>query len=159
MDQIELLSVLREEAAGAATVEERAQRIADLIRADTRHRWVGVYRVGDTEVVNLAWSGPAAPRHPTFAINAGLTASAIATRATVIANDVAADPRYLTNQESTGSELIVPIVVGNNVVGTLDVEDAEKNAFSAADQAFFESLAAALVPLGALSRIATAPKR
>jgi predicted nucleic acid-binding Zn ribbon protein len=40
---------------------ERAQRIADLIRAATGRRWVGVYEVTPTEVVNLAWSGPAPP--------------------------------------------------------------------------------------------------
>ena len=146
MDEIELLAAVRDEAAGARTVEECAQRITDLIRTNTRHRWVGIYRVGATEVVNLAWSGPAAPRHLAFAIGAGLTASAVATRATVVSNDVSRDPRYLTNQDSTGSELIVPIVVATTVVGTLDIEDAARNAFSAADQAFFERLATALAP-------------
>jgi hypothetical protein len=42
-------------------MEERAQRIADLVRAETGRRWVGVYRIRSGEVVNLAWSGPAPP--------------------------------------------------------------------------------------------------
>ena len=39
----------------------------------TGRRWVGVYEVTPTEVVNLAWSGPAPPAHPTFPAAQGLT--------------------------------------------------------------------------------------
>ena len=54
------------------------------------------------------------------------------------------DRRYLTNQESTGSELIVPVLDGGAVVGTLDIEDERTGAFTADDQALFEDLADAL---------------
>jgi GAF domain-containing protein len=54
------------------------------------------------------------------------------------------DPRYLTNQESTASELIVPVLDGDAVVGTLDIEDERTGAFTADDQALFEDLADAL---------------
>lgn len=37
-----------------------------------------------------------------------MTAVAISTRQTVVSDDVARDPRYLTALDSTGSELIVP---------------------------------------------------
>jgi len=53
-------------------------------------------------------------------------------------------PGYLTNQESTGSELIVPVVREGAVVGTLDIEDARTGAFDGNDQVLFEQLAAAL---------------
>jgi hypothetical protein len=33
------------------SIEERAQRIADLVRAQTSRRWVGVYRISSGEVV------------------------------------------------------------------------------------------------------------
>ena len=65
----------------------------------------------------------------------------------VISNNVASDSRYLTNQETTGSELIVPVFVEGKVVGTLDVEDEATDAFSDADEALFETLAAAIAPL------------
>jgi GAF domain-containing protein len=64
-----------------------------------------------------------------------------------LGSDVANDPRYLINQESTGSELIVPVVVKGRVVGTLDVEDAAKDAFDEDDRALFEDLAEALTHL------------
>jgi L-methionine (R)-S-oxide reductase len=120
---------------------ERAKRIADLIRSATGRRWVGVYEVTSAEVVNLAWSGPGAPAHPRFPVERGLTGAAISTRATVVSNDVARDPRYLTALASTGSELVVPVIVGDRVVGTLDVEEERTDAFSDDDRGLFECIA------------------
>lgn len=126
---------------------ERAEQIADLIRAATGRRWVGVYEVTLTEVVNLGWSGPAPPTYPRFPVARGLTGAAVSTRETVVSNDVARDPRYLTALESTGSELIVPVIAGNRVVGTLDVEDERTDAFGDDDRRLFERLAGELGPL------------
>jgi GAF domain-containing protein len=120
---------------------ERAQRIADLVRTATSRRWVGVYEVTPTEVINLAWSGPPPPAHLRFPAEQGLTGAAISARETVVSNDVAGDPRYLTALVSTGSEMIVPILVGNRVVGTLDVEDETTDAFNDDDRRLFELVA------------------
>jgi L-methionine (R)-S-oxide reductase len=127
--------------------DERAQRIADLIRTSTDRRWVGIYEVTPTEVVNLAWSGPAPPAHHRFPAERGLTGAAIKARETVVSNDVARDPRYLTALASTGSELIVPVIVGDEVVGTLDVEDESTDAFSDDDRRLFERVAGEMGPL------------
>jgi putative methionine-R-sulfoxide reductase with GAF domain len=127
--------------------DERAQRIADLIRTSTDRRWVGIYEVTPTEVVNLAWSGPAPPAHHRFPAERGLTGAAIKARETVVSNDVARDPRYLTALASTGSELIVPVIVRDEVVGTLDVEDESTDAFSDDDRRLFERVAGEMGPL------------
>jgi L-methionine (R)-S-oxide reductase len=142
-----LLEAVRREADTDDPPEERAHRIAELIRTHTGCRWAGIYRVTDRDVRNLAWSGPGAPAHPNFPLARGLTGAAIESRSTVISNDVANDPRYLTNQESTGSELVAPVVVEGEVVGTLDVEEGAKDAFDDEDQALFEDLAEALTHL------------
>jgi putative methionine-R-sulfoxide reductase with GAF domain len=89
----------------------RAGRAADAIRQATHARWVGIYTVVDNVVTNEAWSGPGAPAHPSFPVTEGLTAHAVRTGSVALSNDVARDPRYLTNQEDSGSELIVPILV------------------------------------------------
>jgi GAF domain-containing protein len=143
----ELLEAVRAAAALPLARVERSQRIADLVRAATGRRWVGVYDVTPTEVVNLAWSGPGPPAHPRFPVERGLTAAAIATHETVVSNDVARDPRYLTALASTGSELIVPLIAGGRVVGTLDVEDERTDAFGDDDRRLFERVARELVPL------------
>jgi L-methionine (R)-S-oxide reductase len=127
--------------------DERARRIADLIRVATGRRWVGVYEVTAEEVVNLAWSGPAPPAHLRFSTERGLTGAAISARGTVVSNDVARDPRYLTALASTGSEMIVPVIVDDRVAGTLDVEDECAHAFSDDDRVLFERFAREIAPL------------
>jgi GAF domain-containing protein len=122
-------------------------RAVQLIRRATARRWVGVYRVRDSKVENLAWSGVGPPAHPVFDVDRGLTATAVATARTVVSNDVASDPRYLANQPTSASELIVPILSAGHVVGTLDVEDAATDAFDADDSRLFERLAGALTAL------------
>lgn len=140
----ELIANVRQEAAAGGGVEERAFRITELIVAATGRRWVGIYRLADGEVLNLAWSGVGPPAFPSFSVGHGLTGAAIRSRSIVISNDVASDPRYLTNQDSTGSELIAPVLVAGKVVGTLDVEEAEPGAFHEEDRVLFEALAVAL---------------
>jgi GAF domain-containing protein len=147
MPDADLVEDVRRTADADRPAAERAARTAELIRTRTGRRWVGIYRVTSNEVRNLAWSGPEAPAHPNFPIEQGLTGAAIRSRNTVLSNDVANDSRYLTNQESTGSELIVPVLLAGRVVGTLDIEDPAMDAFDEKDQAFFQDLAAALTCL------------
>jgi GAF domain-containing protein len=138
---------VRRAARAAGSIDDTAQDLAELIRTASGRRWVGIYRVTATEVSNLAWSGPAPPAHPVFPTAEGLTGAAIRARATVCSNDVANDTRYLTNQATTGSELIVPIVLDDEVVGTLDVEEDFADAFGPGDIELFERIAHELSPL------------
>jgi GAF domain-containing protein len=126
------------------TRNERARAAADLIRHSTGHRWVGVYTVTDSSVVNEAWSGPGPPAFPTFARDRGLTAHALRAKAPALSNDVANDPRYLANQDDSGSELIVPVVRDGQVLGTLDAESDEVGAFDGMSIAHLERCARAL---------------
>jgi L-methionine (R)-S-oxide reductase len=125
----------------------RAQQVADAVRAATGQRWVGVYAVDGDEVVNVAWSGLGPPAHPRFSVRSGLTGAAIEARSTIVSNDVAGDPRYLRTLETTGSEIIVPVLADARVVGTLDVESACIGAFSEEDRRVLERIAAELPPL------------
>jgi L-methionine (R)-S-oxide reductase len=144
---VKLADRVREVVQRGEAPSARAQRVADVVREATGHRWVGVYAVEEDEVVNLAWSGPGPPAHPRFPLGAGLTGAVIHERATVVSNDVANDPRYLTALETTGSEMVVPILVSDRVVGTLDVESDRIGAFGDEDRAALERIAAELQPL------------
>jgi len=128
---------------------EKAQRIADTIKEFGPYRWVGVYDVDPEAVSAIAWSGPAAPAYPTFPSSKGLTSSAIKEKATVVAGDVTNDPRYLTTQGSTLSEIIVPVLStrDGNVMGTIDVESEKANAFGDRDREILEQCARAALPL------------
>ena len=127
----------------------QAVRIAELIRQAGSYRWVGIYAMTEREIAAIGWSGPGAPAHPRFPVAQGLSGAAVATRRAVVVNDVTADPRYLTAFASTLSEAIVPVVDPDTgtVVGTLDVESGERDAFTDADRQALERCAAALTGL------------
>ena len=129
--------------------EEKAARVAEAIRRAGGYRWVGIYEVMEDEIANVAFDGPGAPVYPRFPITQGLSSAAVASGETVFAGDVAEDPRYLTAFGSTQSEIIVPVVEGakRKVVGTLDVESEEKDAFSEADRSALERCAVAVAGL------------
>jgi L-methionine (R)-S-oxide reductase len=129
--------------------EQKAARVAEAIRRAGGYRWVGIYEVMEDEIANVAFDGPGAPVYPRFPITQGLSGAAVASGETVFAGDVAEDPRYLTAFASTQSEIIVPVVEGakRKVVGTLDVESEEKDAFSEADRSALERCAVAVAGL------------
>jgi L-methionine (R)-S-oxide reductase len=124
----------------------KAMRVAARIRQAGAYRWVGLYAVTDHEIAAVGWSGPGPPTHLRFPVTQGLSGAAVAGRRSVVVGDVTADPRYLTTFSSTCSEAIIPVVAPATgaVVGALDVESAERDAFTDADQQALERCAAAL---------------
>jgi len=140
---------IRSIAAGSDDRAERAKRLAELIRKLGEYRWVGVYDVGGENVSIIAWSGPGEPEYPSFPVSKGLTGAAIQQKKAVVVGDVRNDPRYLTAFGSTLSEIIVPVLAPGEerVIGTVDVESEQANAFSARDQQMIEQCAQAALPL------------
>jgi putative methionine-R-sulfoxide reductase with GAF domain len=130
---------------------QKLQVIAALIRNSGDYRWVGLYQIDERagEVINLVWNGPAAPEYPRFPIGKGLTSAAIQERKVINVGNVASDPRYLSAFGSTRSEMIVPILdVGRaKVVGTIDVESEQANAFDRETEKFLVACAGVISPL------------
>ncbi|MGB8706981.1 MAG: histidine kinase [Dehalococcoidia bacterium] len=61
----------------------------------------------------------------------------------ILANDVSEDPRYRAVEalRDTKSELAVPVKMGNNVIGVLDIESTDVDAFGEADLYTAQTLA------------------
>ncbi|HWP35761.1 MAG TPA: GAF domain-containing protein [Thermodesulfobacteriota bacterium] len=55
--------------------------------------------------------------------------------------DVTKDPRYVVANENVRSELAVPMVLGEEVIGVINVDHYRLNAFTEEDQELLESLA------------------
>jgi len=144
-----VLGQIRSVAAGSDDRAIKAKRLAEMIRKVGEYRWVGVYDVTAEQVSIIAWSGPGAPEYPQFPVGEGLTGAAIEQKRAVIVGDVRNDPRYLTAFGSTLSEIIVPVLAPGEerVIGTVDVESENANAFSARDQQMIEQCAQAALPL------------
>ena len=71
----------------------------------------------------------------------GITAYVVRTRESLNIPDVRKDERYIFGLKGSRSELCVPIKVGDKVIGVLDAESKELNAFAEEDQRLLETLA------------------
>src|ERR1700691_6208500 len=77
-------------------------------------------------------------------VGTGITGAAAQQKRPVYAPDVSKDPRYLKTSKTTRSELAIPLMVRDQVVGVLDCQSANLNHFDSetADRiGMFSSLA------------------
>lgn len=142
------LNLLRAEIAEATDPAEAAQRAVALLHDRFPHYdWVGVYWVDGSDLVLGPWVGPEATEHTRIPIGSGICGSAAESGQTEIVADVKADPRYLACFASTRSEIVVPIFADARVVGEIDIDGSDLNAFDETDARFLEEVAALLAPL------------
>jgi putative methionine-R-sulfoxide reductase with GAF domain len=118
-----------------------------LHREIPQYTWVGVYIMEGDELVLGPFRGKPSP-HTRIPLNQGICGAAASTGETVIVPDVNADPRYLACSLETRSEIVVPILDGDNAcLGEIDIDSDIANAFSEVDQRFLEEVAARLAPV------------
>lgn len=84
---------------------------------------------------------------PTFLrlpLQRGLTGIAAAERRSVRVDDVLADPRYISCEHAlpTRSELVVPLLLQDRLIGVLDLESAAPHAFTAENERILAKLGA-----------------
>jgi L-methionine (R)-S-oxide reductase len=105
------------------------------------YNWVGIYVVEGKELVLDAWSGPAATEHTKIPIGKGVCGYAAKTGRSEIVSDVSKDPRYLACFLSTKSEIVVPVIGQGGVLGEIDIDSDQLDAFSTVDREFLEAVA------------------
>lgn len=111
------------------------------------YSWVGIYWVDGDDLVLGPWKGPQATEHTRIPIGTGVCGAAARSGQTEIVPDVSQDPRYLACFARTRSEIVVPIFTAGRVVGEIDIDGDQLNAFSSEDQHFLEKVAELLAPL------------
>jgi GAF domain-containing protein len=142
------LNVVRAAIAEAAGPEAAAQRVVDLLHDRfPPYDWVGIYWVDGSDLVLGPWTGPEATEHTRIPIGTGVCGAAAASGRTEIVPDVSADPRYLACFASTKSEIVVPIFDGGEVIGEIDIDGSDLDAFDETDARVLEEIAAFLAPL------------
>lgn len=107
------------------------------------YTWVGIYRLDGNELVLGPFLGKPSP-HTHIPVGRGICGAAAAEKATIIIDDVNADPRYLACSVETRSEIVVPIMSRGEVLGEIDIDSDAPSAFGADDRALLESVAAML---------------
>ena len=107
------------------------------------YTWAGIYLMDGNDLVLGPYLGKPSP-HTRIPLNQGICGAAASQKATIIVDDVNSDPRYLACSIETKSEIVVPIMDGDRVLGELDIDSDKPAAFGADDRALLEAVAGAL---------------
>ena len=100
--------------------------------------WLGIYVLRGEELVLGPFQGkPACVRIP---LGKGVCGAAAATLETQRVADVHAFPGHIVCDADSRSEIVVPLLVDDLLVGVLDIDSPSLDRFSAADQQGIESL-------------------
>jgi len=105
--------------------------------------WVGFYFYDGTELVVGPFQGlPACVRIP---LDKGVCGAAASQRVTQRIEDVDAFPGHIACDSASRSELVVPLVKGDTLIGVFDLDSPSLARFDAEDQAGLEAIAAVFV--------------
>src|SRR6266853_3458399 len=74
-------------------------------------------------------------------LNEGITGTAAATRLPLLVNDVRSDPRYLNALDAVRAEIAVPMLARDKLVGVIDVQSTNLNAYREQDRSLLQLIA------------------
>ena len=102
--------------------------------------WAGFYMMREGELVLGPFQGkPACVRIP---VGRGVCGAAVERRASVLVEDVHAFPGHIACDSASRSELVVPLIGREGVIGVIDLDSPSPARFDVADQAGIERIAA-----------------
>jgi len=114
-----------------------------LAREVPTYDWVGIYLLVGNELVLGPFVGAPSP-HTRIPIGRGICGAAATEAMTIIVDDVNSDLRYLECSPETQSEIVVPIIHGDVVLGEIDIDSHERAAFGPTDRDLLEEVASQL---------------
>src|SRR5690606_16966699 len=100
--------------------------------------WVGFYIIKKDELVLGPFQGPIACTR--IQKGKGVCGASWLQEKTLIVPDVTKFPGHIFCSSASASEIVIPIIRNDNVLGVLDVDDTELNMFDSIDQKFLEEI-------------------
>jgi PAS domain S-box-containing protein/putative nucleotidyltransferase with HDIG domain len=130
----------------ASGIQELGQAILGVVQQEFGQANCSLLLVhkGSNELQRLAVAGPYAGevKNKVLALDGtGLAPRAIRTGTTLNVGNVRAMPNYLPNWEAAQSELTVPLKIGSEVIGAIDIQSAQPDAFNANDERLMATFA------------------
>ncbi len=117
-----------------------------ILGSDLPHyTWAGFYLLDGNELVLGPFVGKPSP-HTRIPLGRGICGAAASEKATIVVDDVNADPRYLACSLETKSEIVVPIMDGSEVLGEIDIDSDRHAAFGDDDRQLLEAVARVIAP-------------
>ena len=136
--------VLEEIETAARTAAQRDDFLLSTARIINRHfphyTWVGFYFLEKGRLHVGPYVGKTTP-HTVIDLDKGICGAAVSRQETIVVDDVNADPRYLACSLETKSEIVVPVTVGGEIVGELDIDSDRRAAFDDNQKKLLEKIA------------------
>lgn len=126
-------------------------KVVDTLSRIPYYNWVGFYFLKDGELVLGPYVGKPT-EHVQIKVGQGVCGRAVAERSTIVVDDVTKESNYLACSLETRSEMVVPIWVGDEIIGEIDIDSDELAAFDQIDKDFLEEVAAIIGDTIASSR-------
>ncbi len=134
--------------ASAPDLRELYRLVVTLVKERFRYYHVHMYELSADQQELVLVSGYGEPgrimveRGHRIKLGKGINSTAVLTKRAVLVPDVRQDPNWLPNQllPDTRSELAVPIMMGDEVLGVLDVQQNTINGLTLADQSLMINL-------------------
>lgn len=141
--QMELVSEVAGSTASVFDLRTLLPRLVRAIQSAFGYYFVGVFLVDEVKrIVCQAATHPAVVGKRR-AMGDGLVGACIASGAPIVVDDTATDPRFIFAPEmpDTRSEVVMPLRIGEIVIGALDLQSDRPAAFSRDDARYLEVLA------------------
>lgn len=134
----------------AAVVADEADMIANMANVSALlHEtfgfwWTGFYIVRDGQLVLGPFQGPVACTRIRY--GKGVCGTAWKQKSAIIVPDVHQFPGHIACSSLSNSEIVVPMLVGDDVFAVLDIDSKEFSTFDATDQLWLERIVQLLLP-------------
>ena len=112
--------------------------VAAALKEQFNWLWVGFYLVKKDELVLAPFQGPVACTR--IKKGKGVCGTSWAQAKTLIVPDVEKFPGHIACSSASRSEIVIPVMHKDEVVGVLDVDSKELNAFDTVDQVYLEQI-------------------
>ena len=113
--------------------------VAALIQETFSFWWTGFYRVIGEQLVLGPFQGPVACIRIGF--GKGVCGTAWKEKKTIVVEDVEQFPDHIACSSESKSEIVVPLLKNDEVIGVLDIDSERLSTFDAVDKEWLEQIA------------------
>ncbi len=142
---LQLLNEISRELTSVLVVNELLRKIGTLTKRLVDYHRFGILLADDqTQTFNAVLSlkqDERMPEKPTVNYGQGIVGAAASLRQPVVVPDVSKDPRYISMNAETRSEMTVPLIYRGRVIGVIDLESPHLNYFNEEHIKIFSTLA------------------
>lgn len=128
---------------GPSNTEEKLQKISTLLKEKIPHyHWVGFYLVhkeNPKELVLGPFKGDPTD-HVRIPFGRGICGQAAERKETFMIQDVSKETNYLSCSPEVKSEIVVPIMKDDKIVGELDIDSHDISPFTEEDESFLKKI-------------------